>query len=103
MALEIMKRTYEQLVKSHTARSNAAAAAGLGSDRSSHDDSYVPVDVKFQVFQLLMDSLFRSFNENVGMNNFSELSGCVFSWLEEQCKPQLLQELMLNILQQVAS
>ena len=54
-----------------------------------------------QVFQLLMDSLFRSFNDNVGMNNFSELSGCVFSWLEEQCKPQLLQELMLNILQQV--
>jgi hypothetical protein len=53
------------------------------------------------VFQLLMDSLFRSFNDNVGMNNFSELSGCVFSWLEEQCKPQLLQELMLNILQQV--
>ena len=55
----------------------------------------------FQVFQLLMDSLFRSFNDNVRMNNFSELSGCVFSWLEEQCKPQLLQELMLNILQQV--
>ena len=48
-----------------------------------------------------MDSLFRSFNDNVRMNNFSELSGCVFSWLEEQCKPQLLQELMLNILQQV--
>jgi MAX-like protein X len=59
------------------------------------------VPPSLQVFQLLMDSLFRSFNDNVRMNNFSELSGCVFSWLEEQCKPQLLQELMLNILQQV--
>ena len=32
VALEIMRRNYEQLVKSHTARSNAAAAA-IGSDR----------------------------------------------------------------------
>ena len=32
VALEIMKRNYEQLVKSHMARTNAAAA-GLASDR----------------------------------------------------------------------
>jgi hypothetical protein len=32
VALEIMRRNYEQLVKSHMARSNAAAAA-TGSDR----------------------------------------------------------------------
>jgi hypothetical protein len=36
------------------------------------------------------------------MNNFSELSGCVFNWLEECCKPPLLQELMMNVLQQVS-
>jgi hypothetical protein len=32
VALEIMRKNYEQLVKSHTARSNAAAAA-MGSER----------------------------------------------------------------------
>jgi hypothetical protein len=35
------------------------------------------------------------------MNNFAELSGCVFSWIEEQCKPGELQELMGAILRQV--
>ena len=35
------------------------------------------------------------------MNNFAELSGCVFSWIEEQCKPVDLQELMGVILRQV--
>ena len=35
------------------------------------------------------------------MNNFSELSGSVFSWLEERCKPQLLQEAMYDALNEV--
>ena len=35
------------------------------------------------------------------MNNFSELSGSVFSWLEEKCKPQLLQEVMYDALNEV--
>ena len=38
-----------------------------------------------------MDSLFQSFNQQVSMNNFAELSGCVFSWIEERCKPGDLQ------------
>ena len=47
-----------------------------------------------------MDSLFQSFNQQVSMNNFAELSGCVFSWIEEQCKPGDLQDLMYSILRQ---
>ena len=43
-----------------------------------------------------MDSLFQSFNQQVSMNNFAELSGCVFSWIEEQCKPGDLQEQTCN-------
>ena len=45
-----------------------------------------------------MDSLFQSFNTQVSMNNFAELSGCVFTWIEEQCKPGDLQDLMYDIL-----
>ena len=47
-----------------------------------------------------MDSLFQSFNQQVSMNNFAELSGCVFNWIEEQCKPGDLQDLMYSILRQ---
>ena len=50
---------------------------------------------------MLMDSLFLSFNEKVSMNSFQELSRCVISWLEEQCTPYALQDLMLHILEQV--
>jgi len=37
------------------------------------------------------------------MNNFAELSGCVFTWIEDQCKPGDLQEILNNILRQVQS
>ena len=58
-------------------------------------------NLKFEVFRQLMDSLFDSFNEKVSMRQFQELSAGVFSWLEEQCKPQLLQEMLHSILQVV--
>ncbi|XP_059086273.1 max-like protein X [Tigriopus californicus] len=88
IALQIMRANYEQLVKAHQSQ-------------PSTSEDFVPSEVKFQTFQLLMDTLFQSFNDHVRMNTFSELSGCVFSWLEEHCKPQLLQDLMCNILHQV--
>jgi len=87
VALQIMRANYEQLVKAHQ---RAPAAP----------EDLVPDEVKFQVFQIFMDSLFQSFNQQVSMNNFAELSGCVFSWIEEQCKPGDLQELMHAILKQ---
>ncbi|QQP57681.1 Uncharacterized protein FKW44_002751, partial [Caligus rogercresseyi] len=99
VALQIMRKNYEALAKAH--KSQPASSASSSSSSSSlfiKDRALLPGEVKFQVFQLLMDSLFQSFNESVNMKNFSELSGCVFSWLEEQCKPQLLQELMQQLL-----
>lgn len=36
-----------------------------------------------------MDNLFQSFNANISVSNFAELSGSVFNWLEEYCKPQV--------------
>ena len=84
-----MRANYEQLVKAHK------------SQPFDSEKAFVPAEVKFQTFQLLMDKLFESFNEQVGMNNFSELSGCVFSWLEERCKPQMLQEVMYDVLNEV--
>lgn len=37
-----------------------------------------------------MDNLFQSFNANISVSNFAELSGSVFNWLEEYCKPQVM-------------
>ena len=100
-----MRANYEQLVKAHQRAPQV-------------QEDLVPDEVKFQVvfresaivfmwwwflfqvFQIFMDSLFQSFNQQVSMNNFAELSGCVFSWIEEQCKPSDLQDLMYAILRQ---
>jgi len=87
VALQIMRANYEQLVRAHQ---RAPATP----------EDLVPDEIKFQVFQIFMDSLFQSFNSQVSMNNFAELSGCVFSWIEEFCKPGDLQDLMYNILRQ---
>ncbi|KAF6095462.1 MAX dimerization protein MLX [Phyllostomus discolor] len=76
MALKIMKVNYEQIVKAHQ-------------DNPHEGEDQVSDQVKFNVFQGIMDSLFQSFNASVSMASFQELSACVFSWIEEHCKPQV--------------
>ncbi|XP_050406763.1 max-like protein X [Patella vulgata] len=88
MALKIMKANYEHIVKTHQ-------------NTPVHGQNQVPDEVKFQVFQQVMDTLFQSFNANISVANFAELSACVFSWLEEYCKPKSLQEVVLGILRQL--
>ncbi|KAK7092454.1 hypothetical protein V1264_008194 [Littorina saxatilis] len=76
MALKIMKANYEHIVKTHQ-------------NTPVHGQNQVSDEVKFQVFQQIMDVLFHSFNSSISVANFAELSACVFSWLEEYCKPQV--------------
>lgn len=45
-----------------------------------------------------MDQLFITFSA-ISVNNFSELSAGVFSWLEEYCKPQTLKDTVFRVLQ----
>lgn len=58
-------------------------------DNPHEGEDQVSDQVKFNVFQGIMDSLFQSFNASISMANFQELSACVFSWIEEHCKPQV--------------
>jgi len=88
MALKIMKANYEHIVKAHQ-------------NTPQHGQNQVSDEVKFQVFQEVMDTLFQSFNASISVANFAELSGSVFSWLEEYCKPQTLREVTLGILRQL--
>lgn len=87
VALRIMQANYEQIVKAHQTQ-------------PGHAEMRVSDEDKFQVFQAIMDRLFQSFN-TISVANFAELSGCVFSWLEEHCKPQTLREVVISVLQQL--
>ncbi|CAH2302004.1 max X isoform X2 [Pelobates cultripes] len=88
MALKIMKSNYEQIVKAHQSNPNE------GTDQLSDQ-------VKFSVFQGIMDSLFQTFNASISVNSFQELSACVFSWIEEHCKPQTLHGIVMRVLHQL--
>lgn len=58
-------------------------------DNPNEGKDQVSDKVKFNVFQGIMDSLFQSFNASISVTSFRELSACVFSWIEEHCKPQV--------------
>ncbi|XP_067825388.1 max-like protein X isoform X2 [Heptranchias perlo] len=88
MALNIMKANYEQIVKAH--RNNPHQGKDQVTDQ-----------VKFSIFQSIMDSLFQSFNASISVASFQELSACVFSWIEEHCKPQTLREVVIGVLRQL--
>lgn len=88
MALKIMKANYEHIVKTHQ-------------NTPVFGQNQVSDEVKFQVFQNIMDTLFESFNATISVANFAELSACVFNWLEEYCKPQSIREVILGILRQL--
>ncbi|XP_014479262.1 PREDICTED: max-like protein X [Dinoponera quadriceps] len=87
VGLGIMLANYEQIVKAHQTQ-------------PSHAEMRVSDEMKFQVFQAIMDRLFQSFND-ISVGNFGELSAYVFSWLEEHCKPQTLRDVVVSVLGQL--
>ena len=72
IALQIMRANYEQLVKAHQAQP------------LDKEKAFVPNEIKFQTFQLFMDKLFNSFNEQVIhfliIENFASLLQ-IFCWV----------------------
>ncbi|CAG02797.1 unnamed protein product, partial [Tetraodon nigroviridis] len=88
MALKIMKTNYEHIVNAHQ-------------NHPQQGENQVSDQIKFSIFQNIMDSLFQSFSNSVSVNSFQELSACVFSWIEEHCKPQTLKEFVVGVLRQL--
>ncbi|XP_066156593.1 max-like protein X isoform X2 [Euwallacea fornicatus] len=84
IALRIMQTNYEQIVKAQQLQ-------------PGHTETPVSDEVKFSVFQTIIDQLFLTFS-TVSVSNFSELSAGVFSWLEEYCKPQTLKDTVYLVL-----
>ncbi|CAI6362880.1 unnamed protein product [Macrosiphum euphorbiae] len=85
VALRIMHTNYEQMVN--------AQQIPMG-----HVEARIPDEEKFQMFQNIIDGLFFTFR-NINVNDFTELSACVFSWVEEHCKPQTLQNLIETVIE----
>ena len=90
MALKIMKENYERLVKNNDHRQTSQG--GL---------NQVSEETKMNIFTSLCDQLFASFDETVLTGDFSELSACIFTWLEENCKPQTLKQIANAIFNEV--
>lgn len=88
VALQIMNANYTQIVKAHQ-------------NQPQQPNVQLSDESKFQVFEMLLDTLYLSFEDRVMMNNFAELSGSVFTWLEQHCKPQSLREIMMTVLQRL--
>ncbi|CAG9769603.1 unnamed protein product [Ceutorhynchus assimilis] len=84
IALRIMQTNYEQIVRAQQSQ-------------PGHTETPVSDEVKFSVFQVIMDQLFITFS-TVSVSNFSELSAGVFTWLEEYCKPQTLKDTVYQVL-----
>ncbi|CAH0553530.1 unnamed protein product [Brassicogethes aeneus] len=84
VALRIMQTNYEQIVKAQQSQ-------------PGHTETRISDEVKFSVFQFIMDQLFTTFS-TVSVSNFTELSAGVFSWLEEYCKPQTLKDTVFQVL-----
>lgn len=85
VALRIMQTNYEQIVRAQQSQ-------------PGQTETRVSDEVKFSVFQFIMDQLFVSFS-SISSSNFSDLSAGVFSWLEEYCKPQTLKDTVLRVIQ----
>lgn len=71
-----LRSNYEHIVRAHQ-------------NNPQQGENQVSDQLKFNIFQSIMDSLFQSFSDSVSVGSFQELSACVFSWIEEHCKPQV--------------
>jgi len=87
-ALRILQRNYEHMLQ-HQQTSNQQTEA-------------LSDDVKFQVFQSIMNEMFSSF-ERLPMSDFDELVNSVCEWLEENFKSQFMKEIVQRSLNQIAS
>nr|XP_061837919.1 max-like protein X [Nerophis lumbriciformis] len=87
-ALKIMKTNYEQIVEANQ-------------NHPLQDDNQVSDQIKFDIFQSIMDSLFDSFSNSVSVNSFQELSASLINWIEEYCKPLMLKNFVVGVLRQL--
>jgi len=85
VALKIVKENYEKLVLS-----------GEGNVKSEVSDN-----VKFTVFQQLMSTLLESFRGTLSVGSFHVLSGSMIRWVEDYCKPEIVNGIIVAIVKSI--
>nr|NP_001071841.1 transcription factor protein [Ciona intestinalis]BAE06737.1 transcription factor protein [Ciona intestinalis] len=90
MALAIMKASYEQIVKQQMKFSDGAQGK-------------VSEEVKFNIFQQVMEKLFVTFNSTITTNTFQDVSHGIINWIEEHCKPPMLRNIVNEVLGMASS
>lgn len=83
MGLRFIKKNYEHMLQNQPP--------------PGRPESRLNDDVKFQVFRVIMDEMFETF-EMLPMNDFGEVTASVIPWLEEHCKPHLLRDVVAKTL-----
>lgn len=87
-ALRILQKNYEHMLQNQQA--------------SNQQTETVSDDVKFQVFQAIMDEMFLSF-EKLPMSDFTELVNSVCEWLESNFSSQYIKQIAQQSLNDIAS
>lgn len=79
-ALRIIQNSYEHMLQ------NQQQSPGRQETRISDE-------MKFHIFKTITDNMFKTF-EQLPMDNFAELTTSVLPWLEENCKPHILRQIV---------
>lgn len=87
-ALRILQKNYEHMLQNQQASSQQMEA--------------VSDEVKFQVFQSIMDEMFLSFDK-LPMNDFNELVNSVCEWLESSFSSVYIKQIAQQSLNNIAA
>ncbi|KAH7640877.1 max-like protein x [Dermatophagoides farinae] len=114
LGLEIMRNNYEQMVhqqqqqqqqqQQRRQQQTSQQSSQISSDLMNYNNNehqMISDEMKFEIFKTLCDGLFLSFDDSVNVGSFNQLSACTFRWLEDQCQPRNLRQIMVQILEQL--
>jgi len=87
-AMQIMQTKYETML-------------ATSSQEKSNNETPLPDNIKFQVFTGFLDSLYQTYDPAyLRTSSFAEITSSSMEWLEDQCRPHILREIMSGVLQQ---
>jgi len=95
--LNLMKSSYQRL--SGESASQQINSGGPTQIRNQEHQN----EIKLQFFKLLGDQLFTSFDEQVSCDDIAALFNTVVPWLEYECNPSRINEIVKQLLEQIES
>jgi hypothetical protein len=95
--LNLMKSSYERL-SGETANQQINSGGPTQVRNQEHQN-----EIKLQFFKMLGDQLFTSFDEQVSCDDIAALFNTVVPWLEYECNPSRINEIVKQLLEQIES